>query len=37
MDGTGNYLLKVCGADERYKRAGGVSTDAEEARMAESQ
>lgn len=29
MDGTGNYLLKVCGADKRYKRAGTIYYDAE--------
>lgn len=29
MDGTGNYLLKVCGADKRYKRAGTIYYDAD--------
>jgi hypothetical protein len=29
MDGTGNYVLKVCGADKRYKRAGTLYYDAE--------
>ncbi|MBX3188833.1 MAG: hypothetical protein KF819_17575 [Labilithrix sp.] len=29
MDATGNYLLKVCGADKRYKRMGTVYYDAE--------
>lgn len=29
MDGTGNYVLKVCGADKRYKRAGTIYYDAE--------
>ncbi|GAC1537792.1 MAG: hypothetical protein NVS3B10_02170 [Polyangiales bacterium] len=29
MDGTGNYLLKVCGADKRYKRAGTLYYDAD--------
>lgn len=29
MDATGNYLLKVCGADKRYKRAGTIYYDAE--------
>ena len=29
MDGTGNYLLKVCGTDKRYKRAGTIYYDAD--------
>lgn len=29
MDATGNYLLKVCGADKRYKRMGTVYYDAD--------
>jgi len=29
MDATGNYLLKVCGADKRYKRAGTIYYDAD--------
>jgi hypothetical protein len=29
MDGTGNYLLKVCGTDKRYKRAGTLYYDAD--------
>jgi hypothetical protein len=29
MDGTGNYLLKVCGSDKRYKRAGTLYYDAD--------
>lgn len=29
MEGTGNYLLKVCGADKRYKRAGTMYYDAD--------
>lgn len=29
MDATGNYLLKVCGADKRYKRMGTLYYDAD--------
>ncbi|MBN9162344.1 MAG: hypothetical protein BGO98_13950 [Myxococcales bacterium 68-20] len=29
MEATGNYLLKVCGADKRYKRLGTIYYDAE--------
>jgi hypothetical protein len=29
MEATGNYLLKVCGADRKYKRAGTMYYDAE--------
>jgi hypothetical protein len=29
MDGTGNYVLKVCGNDKRYKRAGTLYYDAD--------
>ena len=29
MDGTGQYLLSVCGTQKKYKRAGTIYYDAE--------
>jgi len=29
MDGSGNYMLKVCGNDKRYKRMGTIYYDAD--------